>query len=96
VECKKSVQDRYTHDSCERNIKIEDGLSESKRGKMGQRWHWNENHELGIGSYVHKKSISTVKRVEFVSDRMSYISLRGCWCDIVLNVRAQQRIKLMI
>jgi hypothetical protein len=31
--------------------------------------------------------ISAVKRVEFVSDRMSYIILRGRWCDIiVLNV----------
>jgi hypothetical protein len=28
-------------------------------------------------------------RVEFVSDRMSYITLKGRWCDIiVLNVRA--------
>jgi hypothetical protein len=27
--------------------------------------------------------------VEFVSDRMSYITLKGCWCDIiVLNVHA--------
>jgi hypothetical protein len=33
--------------------------------------------------------ISAVKRVEFVSDRMSYIILRGRWCDIiVLNVHA--------
>jgi hypothetical protein len=33
--------------------------------------------------------ISTVKRVEFVSDRMLYITLKGCWCDItVLNVHA--------
>jgi hypothetical protein len=24
--------------------------------------------------------------VEFISDRMSYITLRGCWCDTVLNV----------
>jgi hypothetical protein len=36
---------------------------------------------------VHKKIISAVKRVEFVSDRMSYIVLRGHWCHIiVLNV----------
>jgi hypothetical protein len=36
---------------------------------------------------VHKRIISGVKRVEFVSDRMSYIILRGCWCHIiVLNV----------
>jgi hypothetical protein len=33
--------------------------------------------------------ISAVKRVEFVNDRMSYIILRGRWCDIiVLNVHA--------
>jgi hypothetical protein len=33
--------------------------------------------------------ISAVKRVEFVSDRMSYIILRGRWCHvIVLNVHA--------
>jgi hypothetical protein len=32
---------------------------------------------------------SAVKRVEFVSDRMSYIILRGCWCHIiVLNIHA--------
>jgi hypothetical protein len=38
---------------------------------------------------VHKRIISAVKRVEFVSDRMSYITLRGCWCHvIVLNVHA--------
>jgi hypothetical protein len=33
--------------------------------------------------------LSAVKRVEFVSDRMSYMILRGCWCNIiVLNVHA--------
>jgi exonuclease III len=38
---------------------------------------------------VHKRIISAVKRVESVSDRMSYIILRGCWCHvIVLNVHA--------
>jgi hypothetical protein len=38
---------------------------------------------------VHKRIISVVKRVEFVSDRMSYIILRGRWCPIiVLNVNA--------
>jgi exonuclease III len=36
---------------------------------------------------VHKRIISAVKRVEFVSDRMSYIILRGRWCHIiVLNI----------
>ena len=32
---------------------------------------------------------SAVKRVEFVSDRVSYIVLRGRWCDIIfLKVHA--------
>jgi hypothetical protein len=38
---------------------------------------------------VYNRIISAVKRVEFVSDRMSYIILRGCWYHIiVLNVHA--------
>jgi hypothetical protein len=39
-------------------------------------------------------STSTVKRVEFVSGRMSYVTLRGSWCDIVLNVRAPTEDKM--
>jgi hypothetical protein len=38
----------------------------------------NKNHELGTGFFVHKRIISVVKRVEFVSDSTSYIILRGC------------------
>jgi hypothetical protein len=37
----------------------------------------------------YKRLISAVKRVEFVSDRMSYIVVRGHWCHaIVLKVHA--------
>jgi hypothetical protein len=44
---------------------------------------------------VHKRIISAVKRVEFVSDRMSYIILRGRWCDIIaLNVHAPTQDKI--
>jgi hypothetical protein len=38
--------------------------------------------------FVHNRIISTVKMVEFVIDRISYITLNGRWCDIVLNVHA--------
>jgi hypothetical protein len=49
----------------------------------------NENHELGTGFLCIRESLSAVKRVQFVSDRMSYIILRGRWCHIiVLNVHA--------
>jgi hypothetical protein len=39
--------------------------------------------------FVHKRIVSAVKRVELVSDRMSYIILRGRWYHIIiLNVHA--------
>jgi hypothetical protein len=41
----------------------------------------NENHELGKVLFLYIRG-SAVKRVEFVSDRMS---CRHRWCDIVLN-----------
>jgi len=44
---------------------------------------------LGTGLFVQHKIISTITRVEFVSDRVSYIVLRGRWCKIIfLNVHA--------
>jgi hypothetical protein len=56
-----------------------------------------ENHELSAGFFVHKTVISAVKKVEFVSDRMSYIVLRGRWYDIiVLKVHAAVEDSLML
>jgi hypothetical protein len=50
----------------------------------------NTGHHTGMSSiFVHKMIISAVKRVQFVSDRLSYVILRGCWWDItVLNMQA--------
>jgi hypothetical protein len=40
-------------------------------------------------------AIPAVKKVEFVSDRMSYIIVRGHWCNIiVLNVHAPTEDKI--
>jgi len=46
----------------------------------------NENHQKGTEFFVHHRIVSAVKSVEFVSDGVSYVVLRGRWCNIFLNV----------
>jgi hypothetical protein len=57
----------------------------------------NENHELSTGFFVHKRIMSTVTRVESVSDSMSYIILKGHLVSYHCSKRScpQKRIKLM-
>jgi hypothetical protein len=49
----------------------------------------DENHPLETGFFVHQRIVSAVKRANCLTDMMSYIVLRGLWCNIiVLNARA--------
>jgi hypothetical protein len=74
-------------------------------GKWGEKihhiWTWTRYHSTcsivpqpstlphAPCFFMHNRIISAVKRVEFVSDRMSYIILRCRWYEIiVLNVHA--------
>jgi hypothetical protein len=43
---------------------------------------------IGYRIFVHHRLVPAIKRTKFVSDRISYIVLKGRWCNIiVLNVR---------
>jgi hypothetical protein len=49
----------------------------------------NGDYQLGTGFFVQKRIVSASRRVEYISDRTSYIILRGRWCNvIVLNLHA--------
>jgi len=39
-------------------------------------------------TFLHQRILSAVKRIEAVSDGVSYIVMRGRWCNIVLNMHA--------
>jgi hypothetical protein len=57
----------------------------------------NGDHQLGTGFFIHTRMASAVRKVEFISDRMSYIILRSRWCSInVLNVHAHVNIRGMM
>ena len=55
----------------------------------------NANRQLGTGFFAHHR-ISAVKRVDFVSDRVSHMFLRDRWCNTtILNAHAQLKRKVM-
>jgi hypothetical protein len=56
----------------------------------------NGDLPLGTGFFIYKRIVLAVRRVEFISDRMLYIILRGRWYNIiVLNVDAPVKIRGM-
>jgi hypothetical protein len=44
----------------------------------------NENYQFGTGFFVHQRIVPAVRKVEFVSDRMPYVVLRGRWYNIIV------------
>ncbi|PNF33104.1 hypothetical protein B7P43_G15752 [Cryptotermes secundus] len=51
--------------------------------------HLKPHERFFLPNFVQNRTISAVKREQFVNDRMSYIILSGRWCDIIfLNVHA--------
>jgi hypothetical protein len=78
---------KFSHDICERNItKISSRLSGTEpAGEYTVLFgKGNEDYEFGAAFFIHKKIISAGKRVEFASDRVPYIILRGRWCGIIV------------
>jgi len=54
----------------------------------------NYNNQLGREFIIHHRIVSAVKGIEFVSDRVTFIGLRGRWCNVfVLNVHALRDLK---
>jgi hypothetical protein len=48
-----------------------------------------EKHQVKTEYFVQHRIVLAVKRVEYVSDRIAYVVLRGRWCNIIaLNVNA--------
>jgi hypothetical protein len=82
------------------------GVQDVRWEKSGTEWaedyiffyeQGNGDHQLVTGFSIHKRIISAVRRVEFINDRMSYIILRGCWCNIiVLGVHTHVKIRGMM
>ncbi|PNF30921.1 hypothetical protein B7P43_G03205 [Cryptotermes secundus] len=60
-----------------------------------QKHTYNVNKSnYSLGQLKNPVTSSAVKRVEFIGDRISYIILKGRWCDIVTDVHAPTQDKI--
>jgi hypothetical protein len=72
------------------DVRCEKGGTERAEDYTFFYGHGNGDHQLLTGFFVHKRIVSAVRRVEFISDRLSYIILRSRRGNIiVLNVHAR-------
>jgi hypothetical protein len=62
-------------------VRLDEGVSQPADNFTVFCGNENIDRHLGTGFFLHKGIRSAVKRLEFISDRMSYIILRGCWYD---------------
>jgi len=72
---------------CRQQSTVHSPMHLKSRGLYFFSYGKRNEYQLGKRCFVHQRIVSAVKREEFVSDRMSYIVLRGGWCNIIiLNV----------
>jgi hypothetical protein len=65
-------------------VRWEKGATERAEGYTIFLWTGEWGSSVRDRIFGHKRIVSTVRRVEFISDRMSYIILRGRWCNIIV------------
>jgi hypothetical protein len=53
----------------------------------------NAYHHLETSYFICNGTRSPVTRIKFISDRMSYVVLRGRWCDVTL-LKVKLKVKL--
>ena len=71
-----------------KGAQVEQGIIIFSMEKEMKIINWEEDF------FVHNRTVSAVKRGEFVSNRVSYMILRVCWCNIiVLNVHTPREEK---
>jgi hypothetical protein len=91
VECQETIQGRFTYCTARKLARYKldlVGVQKLRWDKGGTiragdynfffYSRGNENHPMGTGFFVHHGMVTAVKRLEFVSYRVSYIALRGC------------------
>ena len=83
------------------NLGVVQDVKLEKKGHCNSRglyiFQQKRKRKLSIGNriFLHHRIVSPVKIVEFVSHRVSYIVLRGCWFNVIVcNVHAPREEKI--